>query len=73
MQRYYQQGYTTFKFKKIEHKTAKAILFEISHGIKIWVPKSAIKKLTNTSFKVTDQKATDIKLSIRAEKQALNK
>lgn len=73
MQHYYQQGYTSFKFNKIEHETKKAILFEISPGVKIWVPKSSIKKLTNTSFKVTDQKATDIKLSIKAEKITLSK
>lgn len=69
MRWYRVQAETSFKFKKIVAQTKKAILFEIEHGIKIWIPRSWIKKQNRTSFKVEDQFVPEIRLKIRAEKQ----
>jgi hypothetical protein len=73
MRWYRVQAETSFKFKKIVAQTKKAILFEIEPGIKIWVPRSWIKKQNRSSFKVGDHIASEVRLKIRAEKQADNK
>jgi hypothetical protein len=67
MKRFYQQGYTKFSFKRIITETNKAILFEITPGINIWLPMSWINKLNRVTFVVKDHFATEVKLKITAE------
>jgi hypothetical protein len=67
MKRFYQQGYTKFTFKKIVTETDKAILFEMTPEIKIWLPMSWIIKLNKVTFVVKDHIATEVKLKIKAE------
>lgn len=70
MRWYNVQGQTSFKFNKVLTRTKKAILIEMEPGINIWIPHYWIKKLAGSRFTVTDKIATEIKLKVKAEKDA---
>tara|TARA_R100000951_G_scaffold42362_1_gene35622 strand:- start:104 stop:331 length:228 start_codon:yes stop_codon:yes gene_type:complete len=60
------------KFSKKLHETKKAILFLIKNeNVSIWIPKSWIERIGKTYFAVRSGLASEVRLKIYAEQEAL--